>query len=58
MINRNLTRRLERLEERFTPASEEPHVLVLQFVSSDGQVVEEKRITLPARPRPAKRRRW
>jgi hypothetical protein len=57
VIHRNLTRRLERLEDRVILVTEEPRVLVIQFVSRDGQVVDENRITLPSDPRPAKPRR-
>ena len=58
MITRNLKRRLQRLEDRILPGSEEPHVLVIQFVNSDRQIVDEKRITLPAALRTARRSRW
>jgi hypothetical protein len=58
MIARSLKRRLQRLEDLLPTASEEPDVMVIQFVDSKKQVVGEKRITLSAPQRPPKRRRW
>jgi len=61
MTSRNLTRRLERLEDRLPPATEEPVVFVIAAVSSDGQIVYRFRLT-PAGsrdsvlPAPASRR--
>jgi hypothetical protein len=57
MLTRSLKRRLQRLEDLLPPASEEPNVLVIQFVDSKRQVVGEERITLSAPPRPPKLRR-
>jgi hypothetical protein len=54
MLTRSLKRRLQRLEDLLPPASEEPNVLVIQFVDSKRQVVGEERITLSAPPRPPK----
>jgi hypothetical protein len=42
---RNLSRRLERLEARLVPKSEE-RVLIVQFVSQDRQVVGTKEFKL------------
>jgi hypothetical protein len=41
MTNRNLARRLERLEARLLPATEE-RVLILNLISADGEVVGTK----------------
>jgi len=38
MTGRNLSRRLDRLEERLIPAIEEPLLIVVQYVSTDGDV--------------------
>ena len=46
MMSRNLTRRLERLETRLTPA-DEPVTLQVRFPSPDGSVVEGPRFTIP-----------
>ncbi len=58
MTNKNLTRRLERLEARLLPATEE-QVLILNFVSADGEIVETKEFKIFSGPPPMKRnRRW
>jgi hypothetical protein len=45
MTNRNLPRRLERLEERLLPPSEEK-VLIVNLVSTDGETVGTKEFTI------------
>ena len=56
--NRNLTRRLERLEARLLPATEE-QVLILNFVSANGEIVGTREFKLSTDRRPIKRdRRW
>ena len=58
MTNKNLSRRLERLEARLLPATEE-RVLILNFVSADGEVVGTKEFRRSIDRRPIKRnRRW
>jgi hypothetical protein len=58
MTNKTLARRLERLEERLLPATEE-RVLILNFISADGEVVGTKEFKLSSDRRPIKRsRRW
>jgi hypothetical protein len=48
MSLKNLSRRLERLEDRLLPDTREPTVLNIVFVSTeDGSVVEKMNITLP-----------
>lgn len=50
MISRNLARRLENLESGFVPAGE-AQVFTIDFVDSDGKVVDRKEITWGARSR-------
>ncbi len=58
MTNKNLSRRLERLEARLLPATEE-RVLILNFVSADGEVVGTKEFRRSEDRRPIKKnRRW
>jgi hypothetical protein len=45
MINRNLARRLERLENRLMPAKEEPLAFLIVAVSADGQTGDRFRLT-------------
>ena len=45
MTSKNLARRLERLENRLMPAKEEPIVILVEAVSSDGQIVGRFRLT-------------
>ena len=45
MTTRNLSRRLERLEARLTPAKEEPVVIVIHGVNANGRVVDRFRLT-------------
>jgi hypothetical protein len=58
MINKNLARRLERLEDEVLPAGEEQVVVIhVQGVDRDGQVVStlDFRVVMP--PSPPKRTR-
>jgi hypothetical protein len=55
MITRNITRRLERLEEE-TPVGE-PKVLQVVFVSPDGTEKDGPRVEIPAYPAGRSRRR-
>ena len=56
---RNLTRRLERLEDSLLPVNEEPLVLRIIAVSSDGQKTDSGiEFKIPAVPKPLPRRRW
>jgi hypothetical protein len=57
MSLKNLSRRLEQLEDRLRPNAGEAHVLTLVFVNSDRHVVEERHITLPIITN-QRRRRW
>jgi hypothetical protein len=59
MITKNLSRRLERLEERLLPVLEEP--LVIRIISVDGDGRQENsgiRIQVQQVPKPLKKRRW
>jgi hypothetical protein len=47
MITRNLTRRLERLEEELIPAGE-PKVIQIVFVDSDGSRELGQRLEFPS----------
>ena len=59
MITRNLSRRLERLEDSLLPVNEEPIVLRIIPVSSDGKHVEGGiEFKIRAVPKPLPRRRW
>ncbi len=58
MTNKTLERRLERLEARLLPATEE-RLLILNLVSADGEIVGTKEFKIQAGPPPVrKRRRW
>ena len=58
MTTRALSRRLERLEMRLIPATEE-RILILRFIAQDGEVVDKKEFKLSADPQPVKtKRRW
>ena len=50
MTSRSISRRLDRLEEQLAPISEEPLVVVVKYVSTDGEVSEACRVTLPRVP--------
>ena len=50
---RTLVRRMERLEARLAPA-DAPLIINLQFVSSDGRVVEEREVRVGGRPLPTR----
>ena len=56
MTTRNITRRLERLEEETLPAGE-PKVIQVVFVSTDGTRKEGPRYEIPAYPARRPRRR-
>jgi len=58
MNNKNLARRLERLEDRMLPASGEPLVIEVRGVDTDGKVVSTLRLTIPAPPRAATKTRY
>ncbi len=58
MTNKTLARRLERLEARLLPATEE-RVLLLNFITADGEIVGTRDFKLSSDPRPIKRnRKW
>ncbi len=58
MTNKNLTRRLERLEARLLPASEE-QIHIVRFISQDGQVADTKEFKRAAdRSLVKQKRRW
>jgi hypothetical protein len=58
MTNKNLARRLERLEALLLPATEE-RILILNFITGDGEVVGKREFKLSTDRRPIKRnRRW
>jgi len=58
MISKNLSRRLERLEESLLPVLEEPVVIHIISVDGDGRREDSGiRIEVPAVPKPFKRRR-
>ena len=46
----NLSRRLERLENRLLPDTSEPMVLTVCFVSNDGSINDQMEVRLPAAP--------
>ena len=50
MTSRNLSRRLKRLEEQLMPASEEPLVIVVHYVTVEGEISEAYRVTVPNTP--------
>lgn len=59
MTSRNLTRRVERLEEHLLPINEEPTVLRIILVSPDGQRVDSGiEFKVSATPKPFQKRRW
>ncbi len=58
MTTRNLKRRLERLEVRLLPPSEE-NVLIVKFVSANGEIVGTQEFKLyGGRPLMKKKGRW
>jgi hypothetical protein len=58
MTNKTLARRLERLETRLLPATEE-RVLILNLILADGEVVETKEFKISGAPPPGRKRtRW
>ena len=57
MIGKNLSRRLERLEDSVLPVAEEPLVIKIIAVSPDGTQVDRGiEFKIPAVPKPFKRR--
>jgi hypothetical protein len=59
MTSKNLARRLERLEDSVLPASEEPLVLKIISVSSDGERVDSGiAFKVPVVPKPFQKKRW
>jgi hypothetical protein len=59
MISRNLSRRLERLEDSLLPVLEEPLVIRIISVSPDGKQVDSGiEFKIPAVPKPFNKRRW
>jgi hypothetical protein len=59
MISKNLARRLERLEDHLLTVNEEPLVIRIMSVSPDGKQVDSGiEFTVPAVPKPIKKRRW
>jgi hypothetical protein len=56
MIGKNLARRLERLEAQTTAANEDKLEIVVQYASTDGELSEAFRVTVPNKP--SKLRRW
>jgi hypothetical protein len=52
MTTKNLSRRLERLEHRLLPASQEPLILVIQGVDANRKVVSsfELKVHIPSQP--------
>jgi len=59
MNTRNLSRRLERLEDSLLPVLEEPIILRIISVSPDGERRDSGiEFKIPAAPKPIKRRGW
>jgi len=59
MISKNLSRRLERLEDSLLPVLEEPLVIHIIAVDGDGQKRDSGiRIEVPAVSKPLKKGRW
>jgi hypothetical protein len=56
VTSRNITRRLERLEEETLPVGE-PTVIQVVFVGADGTEEEGPRVEIPAYPAGRSRRR-
>ena len=58
MTNKNLSRRLERLEDSLLPATEEPIVLKIIWVSPDGERTDSGIVfTVSAARKPFKKER-
>jgi len=49
-VRTRLTRRLEHLETRLLPVAGEPTVIALDFVDTNGTVVDHKEFTVAAPP--------
>ena len=59
MISKNLSRRLERLEDSLLPVLEEPLVIHIISVDGDGRRVDSgMEFKVPAVPKTFKKRRW
>jgi len=59
MISKNLSRRLERLEDRLLPVLEEPLVIQIISFSPDGRRVDSGiEFKVQTVPKPFKKRRW
>ena len=59
MISKNLSRRLERLEDSLLTVNEEPLVIRIISVSPDGERTDSGIVfTVPAVPKPFQKRRW
>jgi hypothetical protein len=59
MISKNLSRRLERLEDQMQPVNEEPLVIRIFSVSPDGERVDTgMEFKIPAVSKPIEKRRW
>jgi len=59
MMSKSLARRLERLEDSLLPVLEEPMVLKIISVSSDGTRTDSGiEFKIPAVPKPLKKGRW
>ena len=59
MISRNVSRRLERLEDSLLPVLEEAVVIHIISVDADGRREDSGiRIEVPAVPKPFNKRRW
>jgi hypothetical protein len=56
MINKSLTRRLERLEEEICPGEPEIIILNIHGVDREGKVVSSRQFTVTTSPRPLKKR--
>jgi hypothetical protein len=56
MINKSLTRRLERLEEEINPGEPEITILHVHGVDREGKVLSSLQFTVAMPPRPVKKR--
>jgi hypothetical protein len=48
---KHLSQRLERLKRRVLPGTSEPELLTVCFIYSDGRVVDQMEVRLPAAPK-------
>jgi hypothetical protein len=59
MTNKNLARRLERLEDSLLPVNEEPIIFRIISVSPEGERVDTgMEFKVPAVPKPLQKRSW